>query len=81
METKAGKKIEDVEDVRVVAKKLAFDQEQQDAVFNMFVKGGQFTAGGVMQAVTAAAQSTKDADKAFEMEAQATKALELAFAL
>jgi hypothetical protein len=81
METKAGKKIEDVEDVRVVAKKLAFDQEQQDAVFNMFVKGGQFTAGGVMQAVTAAAQSTRDADKAFEMEAQATKALELAFAL
>jgi hypothetical protein len=81
METKAGKKIEDVEDVRVVAKKLAFDQEQQDAVFNMFVKGGQFTAGGVMQAVTAAAQSTKDADKAFEMEAQATRALELAFAL
>ena len=47
----------------------------------MFVKGGQFTAGGVMQAVTAAARITKDADKASDMEAQATKALELAFAL
>jgi hypothetical protein len=81
METKAGKPIEDVEDVRVIAKKLSFDQDQQDSIFNMFVKGGQFTAGGVMQAVTAAARTTKDADKAFEMEAQSLKALELAFAL
>jgi hypothetical protein len=81
MEEKAGKTIEDVENVRVIAKKLAFDQDQQDAIFNMFVKGGQFTAGGVMQAVTAAARSTKDADKAFDMEAQSLKALELAFAL
>jgi hypothetical protein len=81
MEQKAGKKIEDVEDVRVVAKKLSFDQEQQDAIFNAFVKGGQFTAGGVMQAVTAAAQTTRDADKAADMEAQSLKALELAFAL
>lgn len=81
LEHKAGKTIEDVEDVKVIAKKLAFDQEQQDAIFNMFVKGGQFTAGGVMQAVTAAARSTEDADKAFDMEAQSVKALELAFAL
>lgn len=81
LETKAGKPIEDVEDVKVIAKKLSFDQEQQDSIFNMFVKGGQFTAGGVMQAVTAAARTTKDADKAADMEAQSLKALELAFAL
>lgn len=81
MEQKAGKPIENVEDVKVIAKKLAFDQDQQDAIFNMFIKGGQITAGGVMQAVTAAARSTKDADKAFEMEAQSLKALDLAFAL
>jgi hypothetical protein len=81
MEAKAGKPIEDVEDVKVIAKKLSFDQETQDSIFNMFVKGGQFTAGGVMQAVTAAARTTKDADKAADMEAQSLKALELAFAL
>lgn len=81
METKAGKPIEDVESVKLIAKKLSFDQETQDSIFNMFVKGGQMTAGGVMQAVTAAARATKDADKASDMEAQATKALELAFAL
>ena len=81
METMAGKPIEDVEDVKVIAKKLAFDQETQDAIFNMFVKGGQITAGGVMQAVTAAARVTKDADKAADLEAASVKALELAFAL
>jgi hypothetical protein len=81
MEAKAGKPIEDVEDVKVIAKKLAFDQETQDTIFNMFVKGGQITAGGVMQAVTAAAQRTKDADKAAELEAASLKALELAYAL
>jgi hypothetical protein len=81
METMAGKPIEDVENVKVIAKKLAFDQETQDSIFNMFVKGGQITAGGVMQAVTAAARATKDADKAADMEASAVKALELAYAL
>jgi hypothetical protein len=81
MEAKAGKPIEDVEDVKVIAKKLAFDQETQDNIFNMFVKGGQITAGGVMQAVTAAARVTKDADKAADIEAASLKALELAFAL
>jgi hypothetical protein len=81
MEAKAGKPIENVEDVKVIAKKLAFDQETQDTIFNMFVKGGQITAGGVMQAVTAAAQRTKDADKAAELEAASLKALELAYAL
>ena len=81
MTTKAGKPVENVEDVKVIAKKLAFDQETQDSIFNMFVKGGQITAGGVMQAVTAAARVTKDADKAAELEAASVKALELAFAL
>lgn len=81
MEQKSGKPIENVEDVKVIAKKLAFDQETQDEVFNMFVKGGQITAGGVMQAVTATARVTKDADKAAEIEAASVKALELAFAL
>ena len=81
MEQMAGKPIEDVEDVKVIAKKLAFDQETQDTIFNMFVKGGQITAGGVMQAVTATARTTKDADKAADIEAASVRALELAFAL
>jgi hypothetical protein len=69
------------EQVTLVTKKLGFDQEQQDAVFAMFIKGAQLTAGGVMQAITAAAQEVTDADKASDMESQAIKALELAYAL
>jgi hypothetical protein len=81
MEELSGKEIKVVDDVKLVTKKLAFDQEQSDLVFAMFVKGGQMTAGGVLNAVTAAAQETKDADKAHEMESSAFKALELAAAL
>lgn len=81
MNEKAGIKITKVEDVKVVAKKLLFDQEQQDLVFSYFVQGGTMTAGGVMHAVTAAARSTKDPEKAHEMESLSMKALELAAAL
>jgi hypothetical protein len=82
MSAKAGKEIEGnvQEHITVVTKKLGFDQEQQDAVFAMFIKGAQLTSGGVMQAVTAAAQEVTDADKAFEMEAKAFLALDLSAA-
>ena len=36
-----------------------------------FIRGGQLTAGGVMQAVTSVAQTLDDADAAHEMEASA----------
>lgn len=83
MAVKAGKPIpnESLDQVKVVAKKLGFDQETQDSVFAMFIKSGDLTAGGVMHAVTAAAKETKDADKASDMEGSAMKALDLAFAL
>jgi hypothetical protein len=83
LEEKAGKPLKGKldEQLTVVTKKLGFDQEQQDSVFAMFIKGAQLTAGGVMQAVTAAAQEVTNADKAADMESQAIKALELAYAL
>lgn len=83
MEEKSGKPIpnDKIEDVKVVAKKLSFDQGQQDNVFAHFIKAGDLTAGGVMHAVTSAAKLEKDADKAADMEGSALQALELAFAL
>ncbi|AMM44327.1 hypothetical protein KITKAT_66 [Arthrobacter phage Kitkat] len=81
MEEKAGKPLKEVESVKVITKKLGFDQETADSVFSFFVKGADMTAGGVMHAVTAAARDTGDADKAHDMESNAMKALELAFAL
>jgi hypothetical protein len=46
-----------------------------------FIRGGQLTAGGVMQAVTSVAQTLDDADAAHEMESQAVRALDIAAAL
>jgi hypothetical protein len=47
-----------------------------DDVLTAFIKGGQMTRGGIVQAVTAAAQSSDiDADMAFAMEERATALL------
>ena len=43
-----------------------------------FIRGGQLTAGGVMQAVTSVAQTLDDADAASDLEAQALRVMELA---
>ena len=43
-----------------------------------FIRGGQLTAGGVMQAVTSIAQTLDDADTAHDLEAQALHVLDLA---
>ncbi|MGW1527891.1 hypothetical protein [Streptomyces sp. NPDC002159] len=40
-----------------------------------FIRGGQMTAGGVMQAVTSTAQTLTDADHAAALEALALPAL------
>lgn len=61
-----------------VAKQLRYTEAQQDDILAMFIKGGDITAGGVMNAVTASAQNQTDADVAADMEADATRVLALA---
>lgn len=68
------------ETIQVVAQKLRYTEAQQNDILRMFIKGGQTTTGGVMQAVTASAQNQTDADVASDMEADAVRALELAVA-
>lgn len=76
---KAGEEIEDpVKTVQQVGKKLAFSQEQITGVLDHFVRGGQMTAGGVMNAVTSFAQTVDDPDVAYDLEAQGVRAMELA---
>lgn len=67
-----------VETIQAISKTLGFTGEQADAILNCFVDGGQRTAGGVMQAVTAAAQRQDDGDVAHDMEAGAWEAMRLA---
>ena len=69
------------EDIKVIGKRLAFDEETTKGVLDFFIKGGQVTAGGVLQAVTAYAQTVEDADKAYEINDLGVRALEVAAAL
>ena len=79
MEAQAGVQIAKPEEtIQVVADKLRYSEAQQNDILAMFIKGGQLTAGGVMQAVTASAQNQRDADLAMDMEGDAMRALELA---
>lgn len=49
-----------------------------DAVLRMFIMGADLTAGGVMNAYTAAAQDTRSGDVALDLENNAIKAMEYA---
>lgn len=81
MEAAAGVPVADPQQtIATVSRRLGFTEEQQAAILGHFIKGGQLTAGGVMQAITSAAQITADGDTAYAMEAAALPALELAAA-
>lgn len=77
-EEKAQKPVEATTVVKNVGKKLNFSEETIQGVFDFFARSGEITAGGVMQAVTAYAQTVDDADLAYTLENQAVEALELA---
>jgi hypothetical protein len=68
--------------VEHVSKTLAFSEETRTSILDHFIRGGQMTAGGIMQAVTAHAQDDHlTADQAFDLESAAMKALEVAASL
>jgi hypothetical protein len=78
----AGHAVADPQDaVAVVSQRLRFSEAQQADIMNHFIRGGDLTAGGVMHAVTSAAQVQADADTAHEMEAAGLRALEIAAGL
>jgi len=64
--------------VENVSKELRYTDEEADAIFDLFIAGGDTRAMGVMQAVTAYAQVVEDPDRANELEGDAMRALELA---
>lgn len=67
--------------VREVATKAGFTKAEGDALFDFFVEGGQPTAGGLANAVTAWAQTLKSGDRADYAERRAVKVMELAAAV
>ena len=78
---KAGHEVPVKDSVQVVSKKLQFDEETMNGVLEAFMRGGQPTAGGIMQAITAYAQLEQNPDKAAMLEAAAMPALEFAATL
>lgn len=66
------------ETVPAICAGLGFTQEEQTGILDMFILGGQTTAGGVANAVSAFAQSVEDVDRAYEIELKTIDALEAA---
>jgi hypothetical protein len=81
IQREAGREITSpAETVELVAKQLRFSDSVRESVFSHFIKGGQTTAGGIMQAITATAQTLDDGDAAYELETQALSAMSIAAA-
>jgi hypothetical protein len=63
--------------VAQVGKSLGYTSEQQAGILDHFIRGGQMTAGGVLNAVTSYAQTVPDGDTAADLEASALRAMEV----
>jgi hypothetical protein len=82
LEKMAGKPVEDAaKAVELVSTKLTFTEVETATVLDHFIRGGQLTAGGVMNAVSSAAQTIEDPDRAQYVEVRAVQAMELAYAI
>ena len=64
--------------IQRVSKKAGWSDTEQDEILSHFIKGGQTTALGVAQAVTAYAQTVESIDRQDELETTAILAAELA---
>ena len=64
--------------VQHIATTLRIGADAADPILDHFIRGGDTTAGGMMNAVTSYAQTLDDADAAAEVEAAAFDALALA---
>lgn len=78
IEAAAGKPIREPEkQVKTVASVLKFSEAEADGILGHFIRGGQMTAGGVVNAITSYTQTIPDADRADAMDATALRALQL----
>lgn len=64
--------------IEVVAKEQGYTEGEADSILNFFIDGGQRTAGGVLQAITAAVQQIEDPTRAFDIESSALDAMKVA---
>ena len=78
LQEEAGREVSDPQaSIKALGKKLAYSEAAQQAILDRFIDGGQRTAGGLMNAITAAAQD-QDTDEAWLLESTAVQAMALA---
>jgi hypothetical protein len=81
IEENAGIRIRDVQaTVEYLSKELRFTEAQTKTILEHFIDAGDRTAGGILHAITSAAQTIEDADTAHEIERSGLKAMNLAAA-
>lgn len=56
------------EAIEQIGKALRYTESERESILGFFIQGGQPTAGGLMQAVTAYAQTVEDPDRAITFE-------------
>jgi hypothetical protein len=61
--------------VRAVCKNLSFTEDEANGILGHFIRGGQTTAGGLMQAITSFSQTVANADRARHLDDSAVEAL------
>jgi len=75
----SGEEITDVtKAIEVIGKELTYSEDDQKGILSMFIKGGVSTSGGILQAVTAHAQTIEDADRRYEFNDTAVPAMKIA---
>lgn len=78
IEAVAGKPVEKpVEVIKNLGKVLSFSQDEVDGILSHFIKGGQSTAGGILQSITSYSQTVADADRADALDSVAVRAMSL----
>ncbi|HEY3691121.1 MAG TPA: DUF932 domain-containing protein [Pseudonocardiaceae bacterium] len=61
--------------IKYVGQSVGYTKEQQTRILTHFIKGADTTAGGILHAVTSAAQTMPNADDAWDMERSGLAAL------
>lgn len=79
IERRAGAPVTDaVGTIERIGKVQGFTEGEQASILDLFIRSGDLTAGGVLNAVTAAAQVVDDPDRAADLEDAALDVLALA---
>ena len=63
--------------VELVATTMRYTDEQRAGILDHFIKGGQVTAGGMLNAITSYVQTVDDPDTAYDIELSAMDAFDL----